>query len=456
MEDRPVPTSVGGPGFRTFWALRRDPLAFFTDVARKTDLADIQVGPRRFLLVSHPEDIAAILITQHKKFIKGRGLQFTRPVLGNGLLTSEGEFWQRQRRLAQPAFHRDRLASYARDMVRVGEALAEEWRAGGVRDVARDTTRLALAIAGKTLFNVEVGPLADQVHADLGTLMRYTNRRIRAFVPLPTWLPTPASRRFRHALSRLDAVIYDIIRQREATGKTAGDVLDRLMAATDEAGGHMSHAQLRDEVMTLFLAGHETTANGLAWTFYLIAQHPEVQERLHQEWEEVLHGRSPDPGTVERLPYTQAVIQEGLRLYPPAWMMARQAVAPFTLRGYEFPAGTQVVMSQWVMHRHPRYHPEPERFWPDRWLDRSYPPGPGLTYFPFGAGPRLCIGRPFALLEMALLLPILGQVAWLSPWPKPPVVPEPLITLRPKYGLSLRLEPLPARADPRTVAEALP
>ncbi|MCL6562474.1 MAG: cytochrome P450 [Firmicutes bacterium] len=436
---------VGDVGFSAFWALRQDPLSFFTRVAEEHEVAEIRVGPRRFLLVSHPEDIAAVLITQHKKFQKGRGLQFTRPVLGNGLLTSEGEVWQRQRRLAQPAFHRPELRGYAEAMIRLGESLAEEWAQGGVRDVAQDMTRLALAIAGKTLFNVEVGPLADQVRADLATVMRYTNRRIRAFIPLPTWLPTPSTQRFELARRRLDAVIYDIIRQREqvASSREEGpkDVLARLMAATDEAGAGMSHRQLRDEVMTFFLAGHETTANGLAWTFHLLAEHPQVQAELQQEWAAVLGGRSPGVDDLDRLSLTRAVVQESLRLYPPAWMMARQAIAPFSLREGEFPAGTQLVVSQWVVHRSPRYHPEPLAFRPERWLDPRYPNVPGLAYFPFGGGPRLCIGRPFALMEMELLLPILGQRATLRPVAGHPVIPEPLITLRPKYGIRLHLEP---------------
>jgi cytochrome P450 len=424
---------LGGP-LALLRLLQRDPPAGFRRIAEAGDLAEAQVGPRRLLVVSHPAYIEEVLVRQHQHFVKGRGLRMARHVLGEGLLTSEGSLWRRQRQLSQPAFARHRVDAYGPVMVELAERQMRGWSDGASLDLAREMTQLTLSIATVTLFGVDASDRADAVRDDLTFLLRDVNQRIRSLVRWPDWVPTRSRRARLEALRRLDRVIYEIIEERRTSGEAASDLLDRLMAATDEHGGGMSAAQLRDEVMTLFLAGHETTANAMAWTWYLLAQNPAAEARLHEELDRVLAGRAPAVEDLEQLPWTAAVIQESLRLYPPAWILVRGAMAPFTLGSQRFPAGTQVVMSQWITHRDPRFWPDPDQFRPERWLPPHWPPAP-FTYFPFGAGPRLCIGRPFALMEAALLLAAIARRYRFHLRPEPPVAVEALITLRPKYGI---------------------
>jgi cytochrome P450 len=417
----------------------RDPLGLLTSWARQYgDIFYYRALHFRVYFLNHPDYIESVLVTNSRNFIKGRGLQANRRVFGNGLLTSEGDFWLRQRRLAQPAFHRDRIAAYGGVMVAYAERMLGAWREGETRDVHQDMMRLTLEIVAKALFNAEVAGEVEEVGAALEVLMEQ-NSGGRMLLPLLRSLPTPGNLRYRRAVRRLDEIVYAIIRKRRASDHDAGDLLSMLLDAQDEDGSRMTDRQLRDEALTLILAGHETTAISLSWTWYLLAQHPEVEANLWRELDEVLGGRAPSVDDLPRLPYTEMVVKESMRLYPPAYAMARMARQDCEIAGYRVHAGSSLVMSQWVMHRDPRYYQEPETFNPDRWAGDLAKRLPKFAYFPFGGGPRLCIGAPFAMMETVLLLATIAQRYRLSLAPGHPVEPLPTITLRPKYGIKVVL-----------------
>ena len=423
----------------TFWqALRRNPPEGFRRIASYGDLVSVRPGARRFLMVSHPVYIQSILVQQHQRFIKGRALDLARPILGQGLLTSEGAYWRRQRQLSQPTFARHAVEAYAPTVVQLAMRQVDEWQEGTSLDLSREMARLTLSIATTTLFGVEVSEAADVVREDLTWLMREIHQRLRSLAPMPTWLPTPTKLQRDETAHRLDSIIYSIIDAHEARAREGSapidDLLSRLMHATDAEGHGMSRRQLRDEVMTLFLAGHETTANALGWTWYLLMQNPDALATLRQELKTVLGGRPPTLEDLERLPFNRAVVEESLRLYPPAWILLRKAIEPFQLGDETFPEGTELGLSQWVTHRDPRFWPDADLFRPERWLGDG-PEVPPFAYFPFGAGPRLCIGRPFALQEAELILAIMAERVTLELRPDPPVEMEALISLRTKNGI---------------------
>ncbi|HWI62884.1 MAG TPA: cytochrome P450 [Symbiobacteriaceae bacterium] len=416
---------------------RQDPLALLTRVAHEYgDIARLQIGPWDFYLLNNPDYIEQVLVTQNRLFAKGRGLDASSPVLGNGLLTSEGEFWRRQRRLAQPAFHRDRITAYGTTMTEYALRHIEPWQDGARLDLLREMMHLTLAIAAKTLFSADVAEEADTVGAALDVTMSSFNDRSRSIIKIPYSWPTPSNRRLEKAVRQLNAIIYRIIDERRASGEDTGDLLSMLLHAVDEDGSQMTPEQLRDETMTLFLAGHETTANTMSWTWYLLGQNPAAGARLQQEVDAVLGDRAPTPADLPRLPYTEAVINEAMRLYPPAWIMGRKATAPFELAGYSFPAGTEVLFSQWVMHRHARWFDDPLAFRPERWLDGLAKRLPAFAFFPFGGGPRMCIGKGFALMEAQLVLATIARRFRFELLPDQPVQTYPTITLRPAPGIA--------------------
>lgn len=424
-------------------AIRRDPLAFFMRLAGQYgELAYFKMGPQPVFLLSHPDYIRDVLITHNKMFMKGEGLQRAKRLLGEGLLTSEGEFHLRQRRLAQPAFHRQRIAGYAQTMIDFSLRARERWKAGVEMDVAREMMRLTLAIAGKTLFDTDVEAEADEIGDALSRAMAMFNRLTLPFSQLLERLPLPSTKRFEQARARLDATIYGMIEERRRHGEDRGDLLSMLMQARDEEGdgSGMTDEQLRDEAMTIFLAGHETTANALTWTWYLLSLNPDAEARLHAEIDEVLQGRPPAAEDYPKLRYTEMVLAESMRLYPPAWIIGRRALQDYPIGDYVAPARSILVMSQYVMHRHPQYFPEPERFDPERWTPEAKESRPRFSYFPFGGGPRVCIGESFAWMEGVLVLAALAQQWKFRLVPGHPVVPQPLVTLRPRYGMKMTLE----------------
>lgn len=419
----------------------RDPMGFLQGCAQTLgDVVTLQFGKRSFYLVSHPNDIEEVLVTRSREFIKSRAVKGHRILLGSGLLLSEGEFWQRQRRLAQPAFHRERIMGYGSTMVAHTHQMLSTWQDGEIRDIHQDMMELTLAIVVKLLFDVEMAGQMKDVGKCLAAAMDLFSDRINTMF-VPTWLPTPKKQRFYKAVARLDEIVYDIIQQHRSSGTDRGDLLSMLLQSTDETdGSQMTDRQLRDEIMTLFIAGHETTANALTWTFMLLAQHPEVTQKLATEWQTVLNGRDPTVQDLPQLRYTEHVVLESMRLYPPAWLIARQSVEDTHIGKYFLPAGTVVLISQWLVQRDARFFDSPDAFQPDRWENDLAKRLPAYAYFPFGGGARVCIGKAFALMEAVLLLTTIGQNYRLSLLPDRPVRFDPSLTLRPKDGLRMQLQ----------------
>jgi cytochrome P450 len=421
--------------------MQRDPLGFFQRAkAAHGDVVRFAFGRETVHLLSHPDLVQDVLLSQAQKFHKGLGLERAKILLGEGLLTSEDSFHLRQRRLLQPAFHRARIASYATAMVDAARDTMSTWMAGAALDVPKEMAHLTLAVVGKTLFGADTKSAA----ATIGQALTDTLGLFGALsLPLGTLvlkLPLPAVRRFRRGRARLDAEVARFVAERRADGRDRGDLLSMLLSARDEEGRPMSDAQLRDEAMTLLLAGHETTANALAWAFHLLGQHPEVEVELHAELDRVLSGRSPTFDDVPRLAVTTAIFSEALRLYPPAWVLGRRATESVTLsEGTRIPKGELAVLSPFVVHRDARWFPEPLRMDVRRWMAEAKAARHRFSYFPFGAGTRACIGEAFAWTEGTLALAVLAGQWRLHPVQGSDVRTEPRITLRPK-GLRMRAE----------------
>jgi cytochrome P450 len=420
--------------------LNSNPLEYFTKLAHDYgDVAGIRVLNFGTIFINHPDTIGEVLVSNSRKYSKGRVLRANRHVFGEGLLTSEGDFWLRQRRLAQPAFHRPRIASYASTMVEYTRRMLESWKGGEERDAHQEMMRLTLQIVGKTLFNADVEGDAKDVGKSLELLLEI-GANFRRTIFVPHWLPTPTNLRMKREVAQIEKVLYRIIGERRASGRDAGDLLSMLLAAQDEDGSRMTDKQLRDETITLFLAGHETTAGTLSWAWWLLAKNPAVEAKLHAELDGVLGDRAPSLDELPNLPYTGHVITEVLRLYPAAWGLARLVVEDHEVAGYPVTKGMGVAMAQWVVHRDPRWYDSPEEFRPERWQGDLLKRLPRFAYFPFGGGPRQCIGNAFALMEAALILATVAQQYRLRLVANHPVVPLASITLRPRHGVRVLLE----------------
>jgi cytochrome P450 len=435
-------------------AARADILGFLTACARDHgDFVPLRFGPVRAVLLSHPDATEEVLVTRHRDFAKGGRVRRARArsLVGNGLGVSEGDLWRRQRRLMQPAFHRERLAAYGEVMVACAERMLAGaggtggWRDGEVRDVQQDMTRLTLEIVCQTLFDADVAAHADQIGAASAVVHEHFRSRLTSLLfLLPDGVPTPGNLRYQRAVRCLDRIVYGMIDARRADpDPDRGDLLSMLLHARDEAGGCMTERQVRDEVITLLLAGHQTTALALTWTWYLLAQHPQAEARLAAEVRDVLGTRRPSAADVPRLRYVEMAVTEALRLYPPGIAVTREAVRDCEVAGYHVAAGTNVVMSQWVTHRDPRYFDDPEAFRPERWAAAERGgharPLPKFAFFPFGGGQRTCIGGGFAMLEAVLLVATIARRFRLTLAPGAPVVPHVTYTLRPRDGLKVAL-----------------
>lgn len=422
--------------------VRRNPLGVLTRVAREHgDLVRFIVAGQERILLNDPDLIEQVLVVQHAKFHKSElTRRVTGPLLGQGLLISEGDFWRRQRRLAQPAFHRSRINEYAAPMVECAEAHVSAWKTGEVRDIAREMMQLTLVITVRTLFGATLPGEALEVGDALAFLMRYQLWRQRSPLRLPESWPTPRNRRAMREMKFLDSLVYRIIEEKKMLHGAGNDLLSLLMDAMDDDGTQMTPQQLRDETMTLFLAGHETTALLLGWTWYLLGENPGAETRLLDELRAVLGGRAPQVSDLMKMPYLQAVLNETLRLYPPAYIMARTSIEPFGLGGYEFGRDTTVLISQWVTQRDARFFGAPEEFRPERWVNGSAGKVSAGAYFPFGDGPRRCIGQGFAMLEAALVVATIAQKFRFRLVPGHAVEPEPLVTLRFRHGLRMKIE----------------
>jgi cytochrome P450 len=395
----------------------------------------------------HPQHVEQVLLGKTGNFVKGMTSRANPELFGNGLLTSEGDFWRRQRRLSNPAFHRESLARYAEITVEEAAKLTQWWKDGEPRNVHNDMMNVTLRIVLRSLFGTHLEEHMRIIEPALEAIMASST----GFNSIAFFLRIPTGTRKRHflAVEKLNDIVYALIakgreklKEAAAGADTAGakDLLTLLLTARDDDGNSMSDQQLRDEVITLLLAGHETTALNLSWSWYLLAEHPEVERKLHAELDTVLGGRAPLAGDLPKLQYTDQIIRETLRLYPPAWRIFRRTEDALQIGDYTLPAGSNIVMSQWVTHRDSRWFSEPERFIPERWNEAASGKLPRFAYFPFGGGPRVCIGAGFAMMEAILLLATIAQRFRMRLTPNQRIVPMPSITLRPKNGIRMRLE----------------
>ncbi|MDT7689196.1 MAG: hypothetical protein QOE46_1955 [Acidobacteriota bacterium] len=433
----------GGRVMGNMREFNRDSLDFITRCAREFG----DVVRMRFLYVPacflfNPEHIEYVLASGSKNFIKAASMRspFFHRLVGNGLVTSEGDFWRRQRRLAQPAFHRDRVNACGETMVGTTSGMLDGWRDGAVLDAHAEMMMLTQSVVAETLFSADVSSESGEIDEALASIVRPFSSQATLKWILDNRLPTPAHLRFNRAVRKIDNFVYRIIAERRASGADTGDLLSMLLRAQDEDGTQMTDQQLRDELMTIFLAGHETTALALTWALYLLAQNPEAEERLTAELEEVLGGRAPTATDMPRLRYVEWVVKEAMRLYPPAWGVGREAVRDCEVGGYRIPAGMQLFAFQWVVQRDPRWFDEPERFRPERWGEDAISRLPKYAYFPFGGGPRLCIGNYFATMEAVLILSTIAQRFRLRLVAEQTVELLPAMSLRPKDGVLMKLE----------------
>ena len=433
----PKGTLLGG-SVRQF---RAGLLNFLLETAREYGpLASFRIGPRRVFLASGHDLIEQVLVTDAKHYIKHFGARAFKPVLGNGLVTSEGAFWRRQRKLVQPAFVKVRVQSYVPAMVELTNQMLNAWTSGKRVQIDFEFEALTSKIALKTLFDLDDHGDRERFDGVLKLAFDLMNARLRRIIKLPLWMPTPANLRLQRAIAELDRTVQGFIASGRSRQHHGNDLLSRLLLAQQEDGRPMSDRQLRDEAMTLYLAGHETTALTLAWSWYLLSQHRRVEEKLVSEWQRVLKGATPTAQHLQRLPYTAAVIAESMRLFPPVYVIGREATTELELGGYRVKPGYTVLMSQWVNHRDQNYFPDPEEFRPERWQDGLAKRLPKFAYYPFGGGQRICVGSTFALFEATIILAAVGQHYQFTVDPDAVIDIKPQITLLPANGIPTTLE----------------
>ena len=424
--------------------LQRDPLAFFEHVQREYGgIARLRLGPRRAYLVSDPEYVREVLVSQARivpktNFIREQLGRF----LGNGILTNEGDSHRRQRRLVQPAFNHQKIARYAGSMVTLTAKMLDGWKVGHSYDIDEEMMHLTMEIIAETAFGTEVDGVFQRVADAIAVLQAISIIEFKAGYMLPEWVPTANNRRRKKAAKVMSDTVLTFIRERRASGEERDDLLSMLLQAQDEDDGSvMTDEQVRDEAVTLFAAGHETTSNAMTWTWYLLAQHPQVEAALHEELDRVLGDRPPTLADLRDLPYTEMVVKEALRLYPPAWLlMSRTPSEPLTLGGVAIKPGEWIFVAPWVIHRNPDQFPDPARFDPGRFAPGEEDQRPRYAYLPFGGGPHVCIGNGFAMMEARLILATVAQRYRLALDPGQTVVPEPEITLRPRYGMHMTVQ----------------
>jgi cytochrome P450 len=445
-----TPALPPGPGSRPpvsdLQTLRDGPHAFLLQVARNYGpTVRYPVGPLAVYLVTGPDGVKRVLQDNHKNYCKDTfQYNLLSTITGDGLLTSDGDFWRRQRRLAAPAFHKTRVQGFAPMMAEAAEQMLARWPDAGQIDVAAEMMHVALQIVGKAMFSAEIGDQADELATATLTVLDHIVGRARTFGVVPEWLPTKGNRTHRAAMKVLDGAVYETINERRQAQDDAGaleDLLALFMRATDEQSGEaMSDKHLRDESMTALIAGHETVASALAWVWDLLARNPDAEAKLHEELARELGGRTPTADDLPKLRYTEMVFQEAMRLYPPAWIISRKALDEDEIDGYRIPKGALVVTSPYVTQRMPDLWPEPETFRPDRFSAEESQGRHRYAYYPFGGGPRLCIGNGFAMVEAALIIAMVAQRYSLRNTSNHPVAVEPGVTLRPKHGLEMRIE----------------
>ncbi|MBW4601616.1 MAG: cytochrome P450 [Calothrix sp. FI2-JRJ7] len=436
------PGPKGHPVFGVLPDYRDGALEFTTRCAKEYGDIVLWQGPLfRAFQLNHPDYIEEVLVSRSNLFGKHQSLNIFKRLLGNGLVSSDGEFWQRQRRMIQPAFHQERIVGYGKVMVDYAFAMLNSWEDGQERDIHDEMMGLTLEIVAKTLFEADVKQQVEIVGKALETSIEYyevRNTNLLVYL-LPDWFPTRKNLAYIRAMQQMDEMLYSIINQRRVSNQDKGDLLSMLLHIQDEDGARMTDKQLRDEVMTLMFAGHETTALTLSWGLYLLSQHPEVEAKLLEEINAVLGEKAPTFADLPALRYTEQVIMEVMRLYPAAWAIGRQALQDCEIGGYNLRAGDAVIVSQWVMQRDARYFEDPEAFKPERWEGDFAKKLPKFAYFPFGGGSRICIGKSFAMMEAVLLLATITQKYHLELAPGQEITPWPAFTLRPKHGIKMTL-----------------
>ncbi|WP_261179647.1 cytochrome P450 [Anaerobacillus sp. CMMVII] len=418
-----------------------DPLAFLTKLTEEYgDFVPFRLGPfQRVFLINDPNLIKEVLVTKQTSFVKSKDIQTLKTIVGEGLLTSEKDLHKRQRKLIQPSFKRSHIINYGHDMIDTTLHYLSNWQNGEHRLISEDMQNITLGIISKTMFGTDFEKGAKIIEKSMDAVMKLGIKRMRAIVKPPLWIPTKNNRKLLAAIKHLDAVLDDIIAKRKQSSTRYEDLLGVLMNAKNEDDGTMmSDKQLKDELMTIFLAGHETTANALTWTLYLLAKHPDVDAKFHQELSNVIDSGTPTPEHFSQLKYTQSIVWESLRLYPPAYIIGRQVDTDVTIGNYQLKKGDMVVMSQYVMHRNNAYFDQPDSFLPERFETDLLKTLPTYAFFPFGGGPRVCIGNHFALMETVLVLACIGQRYQVNLLENhDDVKPQPLITLRPKRGVKM-------------------
>lgn len=447
--ERPQRTAPGPRGMPLVGMLpefrRKGLLDMYIDAGRTYgNVVRLQLGPVTQYLLTHPDHIKHVLVDNHQNYCKGRGYAQIALILGQGLFTSEGKFWQQQRRRLQPPFTAKGVLHFTNEIAQTTDVVRQRWQPMAAQraalDIHAEMMRLAMSIIGRTMLSVDVGDEANAVSSAFTYALHFISDRSSGTPSIPQSIPTPANRRFKQSLATIDQFVQAVLNERRR-GSAQDDLLGMMLRAhDDEIGTGMTAQQLRDEIITFFFAGHETTAQALSWTWYLLSQHPEAEQKLHAEVDRVLGGRLPTPDDVPNLPYTRMVFEEALRLYPPVYVFVRDALNDDEIGGYRIPKGSMVVFSQYLTHRLPEFWQRPEAFEPERFSPERSADRPRYAYFPFGAGPRTCIGNHFALLEATLILATIAQQYRFRLAPHARVELEPKGTLRPKYGMPMILE----------------
>jgi cytochrome P450 len=421
-------------------SLRRDSLGFLMRNLAYGELVHLKFLKYDAYQVNHPDLVGQVLTKENQIWYKSLIYKTSlKDYIGEGLLNADGDFWRRQRKLMQPAFHTKRIDAYAETMVDYTERMLADWKDGESRDIAQEMMQVTLYIVGKTLFDADLRSESSAVAHALEFMLEDVSNFSQRIIQLPEWIPTPTRRKRNHTIDTLNQVIMPMIEKRRQSKEDTGDLLSMLLLAQDDEGSGMSDNQVRNESLTIVLAGHETTANTLTWTFYLLSQYPEVAEKLRAEVDTVLGKRRPNLADLKNLPYTEQVIKEAMRVYPPVWSVGRQNIEETTLGGYPVRRGSTAIIPIWSLHHDERLYPEPFVFRPERWTETMESQLPRYAYLPFGGGPRVCIGNSFAMMEARLLLANIVQHFDLELIKGHPVEPDPLITLRPKYGMKMKL-----------------
>lgn len=438
LEHPQIPGPKGLSLFKALLEFARTPLEFCLKYAEEYgDIVALNFGSTQTYLFNHPDLIDEVLSKQNQNCIKDYSYRALQYVLGNGLLLSYGDPWKSHRRLMQSAFNRDRFTTYAEKVVADTDLMLEKWRSPQLRDIHQEMSLLTIKIIMQAMFGIDANKTAKDIAEALNTIMLQYYHQAETFYLLPSWLPTSSNLQANRAKQKLDEIVSDIVEQRRQLPEA--DLLSVMLQARDENGQQLSTKELQDEVMTLLIAGHDTTANALTWTFTLLAQNPEVEAKLSAEIESVLKNRLPTIDDISQLPYTDMVLKESLRLYPPAWILGRELIRDCNIGGYDFSRGTVIYFSQWAVHRSAKFYDHPEQFNPERWSNNLEQRLPRCAYFPFGAGARICIGKAFSMMEATLILAMIMQKFRLTLVSEHPIELLPSFTLRPKQGLKMAI-----------------